>query len=276
MNVATHTHTHTLARNKEKLCSVLRHVPSDTFLHRFFFPFFAVFFFLCFPRFCLFWVTLNLMENLLTTCRLVVWLGLLPLPSRQSHPPTILPFPGPKTPPLRSWLLRHVCKVFAFGLLWSGFMNLPMPCTLADSSKQLGINSWWLCVVGGWATRKWEIGKETGQKSEKSGGTDEWGMTAWCVSDWLIVPCNPICCRTLFESIHAGGLEITVIARIRRDIAKSETEAFFFFFSNRLTIFLNINSITITNLYLLKSTINLSCLTNLIDLNGCIEASDIE
>lgn len=92
----------------------------------------------------------------------------------------------------------------------------------------------------------------------------------------MIVPCNPICCRTLFESIHAGGLEITVIARIRRDIAKSETEAFFFFFSNRLTIFLNINSITITNLYLLKSTINLSCLTNLIDLNGCIEASDIE
>lgn len=52
MNVATHTHTHTLARNKEKLCSVLRHVPLDTFLHRFFFPFFAVFFFM-FPPFLL-------------------------------------------------------------------------------------------------------------------------------------------------------------------------------------------------------------------------------
>lgn len=222
----TPTHWHVTRKSYVVFCAMFLRIPSSigfSFLS-------LLFFFLCFPRFCLFWVTLNLMENLLTTCRLVVWLGLLPLPSRQSHPPTILPFPDPKTPPLRFWLLRHVCKVFAFGLLWSGFMNLPMPCTLADSSKQLGINSWWLCVVGGWATRKWEIGKETGQKSEKSGGTDEWGMTAWCVSDWLIVPCNPICCRTLFESIHAGGSEITVIARHSQGYCQDWDWGVFFFF----------------------------------------------
>jgi len=115
----SHTHIHT--PDKEKLCSVLRHVPSDTFLRRFSFSFFFIF-----PRFCLFWVTLNLMENLLTTCRLVVWLGLLPLPPRQSHPPTISPFPGPQ-PPRTHPSCSVMCAKFSHSVCF-GWVSWTCPC----------------------------------------------------------------------------------------------------------------------------------------------------
>lgn len=111
--IATHTYRHTCVF-ASKSYVVYSTLPS--FMGRLFsLPFspFSVWFFPFSSFFFLFWLALNLMENLLTTCRLVVWLGLGLLP----HSPS-LPCPYCCLS-FALLLLYRVCKSFRIRVLWT-------------------------------------------------------------------------------------------------------------------------------------------------------------